>query len=389
MSLSSGKISKREFLRYSLIGTGGIAASMFNPGLFAAKNGFAKLNIKLPPEKPWKWSKEAVYYGPHALGVECQLCPLYCIIKPGKSGACKIKKNYDNKLMSIGYGNPCAIHIDPVEKKPLYHFLPSSEIFSLAVAGCNLTCLNCQNWTISQSSPADTRNYELMPDKAVEECLNHDCKLIAYTYSEPTAFFEYMYDTAKIAHEKGVRNVMVSNGFINEKPLRELCKYIDAANIDLKSFDNDIYLKLNGGALQPILDTLKIMKEEGVWLEITNLIVPTWTDDLDMIKKMCDWLVENGLEENPLHFSRFHPLYKLTQLPPTPVDILVKAHDIAVKAGIKYVYIGNVPGSDGQNTFCPECKKILVERRGYRILQNNILNGKCKYCQSKISGVWT
>ncbi len=351
--------------------------------------GTNDLKFKLPAEKPWQWSIEARYYGEHPLGVECQLCPMYCIMKPGKSGSCKIKKNFDNKLMSIGYGNPCAIHIDPIEKKPLYHFLPGEKIFSLAIAGCTMTCLNCQNWTISQVSPKETRNYDLMPDKAVNESLNSDCKLMAYTYSEPTAFYEYTYDTSKIAHSRGVRNVIVSNGFINEKPLRELCKYIDAANIDLKSFDNDIYLKLNGGALQPILDTLKILKEENVWLEITNLIVPTWTDDLDMIKKMCEWLCENDLQDNPLHFSRFHPLYKLTLLPSTPVGTLTKARDIALKAGMKYVYIGNVPGSDGQNTICPECKKILIERRGYTILQNNINNGSCKYCKSEISGVWS
>ena len=347
------------------------------------------IRFKLPAEKPWKWSIEARYYGMHSLGVECQLCPMYCIIKPGKSGDCRTRKNFDNKLISIAYGNPCAIHIDPIEKKPLYHFLPGKRIFSIATAGCNLRCLNCQNWTISQVSPETTRNYDLMPDKTVQECLDNNCKLIAYTYSEPIAFYEYTYDTAKIAHSRGVRNVMVSAGFINEKPLRELCKYIDAANIDLKGFDNDVYMKLNGVNLKPILDTLKTMKEEGVWLEITNLIIPTWTDDLDMIKRMCDWLVENGFDDNPLHFSRFHPLYKLTQLPPTPVATLNKAYEIARKSGLKHVYIGNVPGSEGQNTVCPECKKILLERKGYMILKNNIENGNCKFCKSKVSGVWS
>jgi len=385
MSSGSNKISKRKFLKYSLIGLGGVTAGLCAPKAL----GFNDLKFKLPVEKPWKWSVEAKYYGEHVLGVECQLCPMYCIIKPGKSGDCRTRKNFDNKLISIAYGNPCAIHIDPVEKKPLYHFLPGKKIFSIATAGCNLRCMNCQNWTISQVSPETTRNYDLMPDKTVEECLSNKCNLIAYTYSEPIAFYEYTYDTSKIAHSHGVRNVMVSAGFINEKPLRALCKYIDAANIDLKSFDNDIYMKLNGVTLQPILDTLKILKEEGVWLEITNLIIPTWTDDMDMIKRMCEWLCKNGLEDNPLHFSRFHPMYKLTQLPSTPVKSLTKAREIALKAGMKYVYIGNVPGSDGQNTLCSECKKIIIERKGYRILQNNLDGGSCKYCGSKISGVWS
>jgi pyruvate formate lyase activating enzyme len=197
-----------------------------------------------------------------------------------------------------------------------------------------------------------------------------------------------VYDTAKLAQMEGIKNVFVSAGYINEQPLRNICKYLDAANIDLKSFSNDIYEMLNAGTLEPVLNTLKILKEEGVWLEITNLVVPQWTDDMDMIKKMVDWLYNNGFENTPLHFSRFHPDYKLTNLPPTPVETLVQARDIAMKAGLNFVYIGNVPGSNAENTYCQNCKKLLIERDGFSVKQNHIVNGKCEYCNTIIPGVW-
>ncbi|UCG29071.1 MAG: AmmeMemoRadiSam system radical SAM enzyme [Bacteroidales bacterium] len=329
-----------------------------------------------------------MFYEVTPRGVKCMICPNECTLKLDELSDCHNRTNRDNKLFTLAYGNPCAIHVDPIEKKPLYHFLPGSRAFSIATAGCNLACLNCQNWTISQSSPTETRNYDLMPQRVVEESIGNRCQSIAYTYSEPITFYEYTLDSSTIAKEKGVKNVMVSAGYINEKPLRNLARYIDAANIDLKSFKESIYLKLNAGKLQPVLDTLKILREENVWLEITNLVVPNWTDDFDMIREMCEWLSTNGLNDAPLHFSRFHPMYKLTQLPPTPVATLEKAREIAVEAGIKYVYIGNVPGTKASNTYCPECKKILIERRGYVIISNHIVNGKCRFCNETISGVW-
>ena len=201
-----------------------------------------------------------------------------------------------------------------------------------------------------------------MPRALVEKAYKDKCESIAYTYSEPITFYEYTYDSSKLAREKGIKNVMVTAGYINEKPLRNLVKYIDGANVDLKSFSDSTYLKLNGGTLQPVLNTLKVLREEGVWIEITNLIVPSWTDDFDMIKKMCDWLYNNKLYNYPLHFSRFHPQYKLSQLPSTPVATLQKAREIALKAGIKFVYLGNVPGTKAENTYCPKCKKVLIER---------------------------
>lgn len=374
-------MNKRQFLKTTLFGAGSIACAWNPVSSFAAS--------ALHPEVGQKWTREAMFYTITPKGIRCLTCPNECDIKEGESGDCHNHLSKGGKLYSIAYGNPCAVHVDPIEKKPMLHFLPGSNAFSIATAGCNLACLNCQNWTISQTSPEETRNYDLLPDKVVDACIENKCESVAYTYSEPITFYEYTYDSSTLAHEAGLKNVLVTAGYINQEPLLKLCKVIDGANVDLKSFSNDIYLKLNAGKLQPILDTLVTMKKEGVWLEITNLVVPSWTDDLDMIKRMCGWLLENGFEENPLHFSRFQPLYKLTQLPPTPVPVLTGAREIALNEGLKHVYIGNVPVPGGQNTVCPKCNKVVIERKGYSIMENHIVNGKCSFCGAPIAGVWT
>jgi len=374
--MNTPEMNTREFLKQGLAATGAIACSPMMS--FAGESG----------EKLWKWSKEGLYWSETPRGPKCLICPNECIIKEGEAGVCHNRVNSGGKIYSIAYGNPCSVNIDPVEKKPLNHFLPGSKAFSIATAGCNLACMNCQNWTISQASPKDTRNYDLMPDQVIAQTIANNCKSIAYTYSEPISFYEYTLDSAKLARQEGIKNILVTAGYINEEPLRNFCKYIDAANVDLKSFSNEIYIKLSAGALQPVLNTLKIMAELGVWLEITNLIVPGWTDNTEMIKRMCNWLAENGLSNYPLHFSRFHPDYKLTQLSSTPIGILSQARDIALAAGIKYVYIGNVPGLDAQNTYCPKCRELVIERKGYSILQKNIVKGACEKCGEKIHGVW-
>ena len=384
--MGSKKLSKRKFIKYSVLGAGGMMLGLGSGKLLASD---ASPN-QLPSGKVgvWKWSKEAFYYVQTPRGPKCQLCPNECNVKKDDPGDCRTRIAEDGKLYSIAYGNPCAVHVDPIEKKPLYHFLPETKAFSIATAGCNLACLNCQNWQISQKSPKDTRNYQLMPESVVSKAAENNCKSIAYTYSEPIVFYEYMYDSAKLAKEQGIKNVMITAGFINEKPLRSLCKYIDAANIDLKSFSNDIYMRLNAGDLDTVLNTIKVMKEEGVWVEITNLIVPDWTDDMDMIEEMCNWLYDNGFEDTPLHFSRFTPLYKLKHLPPTPASKLNEARKIALSAGLKYVYIGNLPGNEGEDTFCPNCQEKIINRRGFYITKKNISNGKCGNCGEEIAGVW-
>jgi pyruvate formate lyase activating enzyme len=374
-------MDKRTFLRTSILGSGCLLCL---PG----ERALAGLLAGPTDNDMSKWTREALFYSETPRGVKCLICPNECTLKPGELSDCHNRTNKDGKLYTIAYGNPCAIHIDPIEKKPLNHFLPTSSSFSIATAGCNLACLNCQNWEISQTSPRETRNYDLMPEAVVEQAIKNNCLSISYTYSEPNTFFEYTCDSAKIAREQGIRNVLVSAGYINPDPLRHMLTNVDAANIDLKSFSEEIYLKLNAGKLQPVLDALKIYVEEGVWLEITNLVVPGWTDDLDMIARMCDWLSKNGFRDVPLHFSRFHPTYKLTELPPTPVGTLEKAREIAMKAGIRFVYIGNVPGHEASNTYCPECGKIVVERKGFQVTTNNLLKGKCKACGTAIPGVW-
>ncbi len=334
--------------------------------------------------------KEAAYY--YTLNdkkVKCTLCPHECILFNGQVGICKARKNINGKLITLAYSNPCAINIDPIEKKPLFHFLPHSKTFSIATAGCSLSCKNCQNYSISQANPEETTNYHLSPEDVVARALENKCQSISFTYTEPLVFYEYTLDTAKIAHKNNLKNVIVSSGYINPEPLKKLIPFIDAANIDLKSFDDKIYRKLSSAHLQPVLDTLMTLKENKVWLEITNLIIPGYTDNLYMIDEMCKWLVNNGFEETPLHFSKFFPVYKLSDIEPTPDKIVEKAIDIAYKNGLKYVYAGNIRGNKYENTYCPQCGEILIDRYGFSAKEKNIQNGKCKICKEKINGIWS
>lgn len=322
--------------------------------------------------------------------VQCFLCPRRCVIDDGQRGFCTVRTNKDGQLYTLGYANPVAVHIDPIEKKPFFHVVPGEPVFSLAVAGCNMRCIFCQNWQISQSKPDEVESYNLPPQEVVRHAIENNCRFIAYTYTEPTVFYEYMYDIAKIAREKGVKNTMHSCGYINPEPLKELLKYMDAVNIDLKGFSEEFYAKIGSMAqLKPVLETLKIIKQEGVWLEITNLLIPGLNDSSQTIKEMCIWIKENLGDEVPLHFSRFSPQYKLSNLAPTPIEKLQEAYAIAKAAGLKYVYIGNVPGHPGENTYCPNCGKIVVKRVGYQILENNIKENKCGFCGFRIAGIWT
>jgi len=358
----------------------------------APKTTFAdQISLKnaMNPDESTASYREARYYQSTPRGVKCLICPNECTLKEGELSDCRNRIAKDGKLYTMAYGNPCAMHVDPVEKKPLLHFLPGTFTFSLATAGCNFACLNCQNWEISQKSPTETKNFEAPPDALVATAKAQSCESISYTYSEPVTFFEYMYDTARAAKKQGLRNILVSNGYINPEPLRDLCQYTDAANIDLKTFDPDVYLKLTGGKLEPVVETLKILRDQGVWLEITNLVIPNWTDNLETIQRMCQWLADEGFAAYPLHFSRFHPQHKLTRLPATPLQTLTSARQIAQKAGLQYVYIGNVPGTGGEDTWCPECKKLVVRRNGYMITENHLKKGACSHCSHPIPGVWS
>lgn len=288
-------------------------------------------------------SFECRYYSKLEGGtVECQLCPHHCRIADGKTGVCRSRHNHSGVLVSEVYGQPCALAIDPIEKKPLYHFHPGSTCLSLACTGCNFRCLNCQNHDISQASPSDVQHYNLTPEALVALCQQHHCPGIAYTYTEPLTYLEYITDCARLAHEAGLWNILVTAGYVCQEPLKDLLPHLDAANIDLKSFSDAIYQRISGGHLQPVLDTILAMHNAGVWIELTNLIIPDVTDNLDMIREMCHWLVDHHLADAPLHLPRFFPRYRLLDTPPTPLSTLRAAQCIAQEEGILHVYLGNV-----------------------------------------------
>ena len=274
--------------------------------------------------------------------VECQLCPHHCHIANGKTGICRSRRNHEGTLISEGYGKPCSLAIDPIEKKPLYHFHPGTKCLSIACTGCNFRCQGCQNHEISQAEPWQCNSYDLSPQKVVDLCIEHHCPGIAYTYTEPLTYLEYVTDIAKLAHEKGLWNILVTAGYVCQKPLKDLLPYLDATNIDLKYFDDSLYQCISGGHLQPVLDTILAMKDAEVWIEITNLLIPGINDDPQMIRRMCQWLVSNGLATAPLHFSRFFPRYKLMDTPITPLSTMQQAKQIALEEGIQHIYLGNV-----------------------------------------------
>jgi pyruvate formate lyase activating enzyme len=370
-------ITKREFIR---------RCTTFSAGLVCLPSGLASV---MGDTDQSVFKKEAMFQEETARGIMCRICPNECVLKEGEISKCNNRKVFKSKLYTMAYGNPCSVAIDPVEKKPLFHFFPGSRAFSIATAGCNLVCLNCQNWSISQTSPDKTRNVDLMPVKVVDECEKSGCRSIAYTYSEPNTFYEYAFDTATIAKKRGIKNIFKSNGYIYTEPLKKLCTVLDAANIDLKAITESTYLKLAGAKLQPVLDSLKVYRDSGVWLEITNLIIPNYTDKPEEIRQMCKWLANNGFTKTPIHFSRFFPMYKLEQLPPTPVELLDTAAKIAAEEGLKYVYTGNVPGREQADTKCPNCGKEQIVRQGFTIISNKIKEGNCFSCGKKIDGIWS
>jgi pyruvate formate lyase activating enzyme len=358
------------------------------------------------------WAREARHYLVLGKNLQCKLCPNECLLEPEDRSHCRNKVHKEGKLYTLAYGNPCSVHVDPIEKKPLFHFWPGARAFSLATAGCNLRCLNCQNWEISQKTPEETKDLAgpelrarpeqlrqlgqdeiprvtMLPDDVVRMAQATGSEAIAYTYSEPISYFEYMLDTARIARQQGLKNLWITNGFIQREPLLELSEVVDGANVNLKSYREEIYARLNQAKLAPVLATLRTLKERGVWFEITNLVVPTYTDDLGMIREMCGWISHHLGPEQPLHLSRFHPQYKLDHLPPTPIDILLRAREAARSEGLKHVYIGNVHGVEGaETTNCASCGKALVERTAFRVEALHVSQGRCQFCGTRVAGVW-
>lgn len=320
--------------------------------------------------------------------VKCLLCPRACVVADGDRGDCGVRENRGGNYVTLVYGNPCAVHVDPVEKKPLFHVLPGSTSFSIATAGCNLHCKFCQNWEISQALPEDTYNFDLPPERVVAEAQESRSASIAHTYVEPVIFYEYMLAVGKLAKKAKILNVCHSAGYVNPEPLEKLADVLDAACIDLKAFNNQFYRDLVDGELEPVLETLKILRRRGVHLEIVNLIVPQHNDRPEEIAAMCRWIKDNLGPLTPLHFSRFYPMHKMLNLNPTPASTLTTARDIALKNGLKYVYIGNLPGNDAESTFCHACGKMIISRRGYHIGEVIMKDGACGHCGTKIPGIW-
>ncbi len=320
--------------------------------------------------------------------VHCTLCSHECIISTAKRGTCGVRENNDGILYALNYGKLAAQHIDPIEKKPLFHFYPGSKSYSISTVGCNFRCVFCQNHDISQMPALTNRiiGKYVSPEDVVEQALKYDCKSISYTYTEPTIYFEYALDVAKIAHQHNIKNVFVTNGYFSLEALREIVPYLDAANIDLKSFSEDFYKKLCGAKLSPVLDTIKLLKECGIWIEVTTLIIPSKNDSDEELHSIAEYIARID-EDIPWHISAFYPTYKLLNVPPTSPKTLLHAYDIGINTGLHYVYTGNIYNKDTETTFCNKCKKPLIERHFYDVVNKLDVNAYCPYCGNSVAGV--
>ena len=321
--------------------------------------------------------------------VQCRLCSHYCRIEPGEFGRCGVRTNRDGTLYTLTYDRVAALNLDPIEKKPLFHFLPGSQSFSLGTMGCNLACSFCQNYTLSQSPKQSGRvsGEQASPEQLAQAADHYEAASISYTYSEPTVFFELVRDTALAARERGIKNVLVTNGFMTQDCLQELGPLLDAANTDLKAFSEDFYEQCSGAKLKPVLNNLRTMKELGWWLEVTTLIIPGLNDSEEELENLVSFIVGDLGPETPWHISRFHPTYRMTDRPSTPVQTLETAWNIGKRKGLHYVYLGNVPGHESESTVCPGCGETVIERRGFALRRKNVKDGRCGSCGREIAGV--
>jgi pyruvate formate lyase activating enzyme len=346
--------------------------------------GSSCLTCHLPGEK----LRAGTHDGRPAI-VKCLLCAQGCVLKSGERGKCRARMNVNGELRSLVYGRPVTVHVDPIEKKPFYHFLPGSDAFSFATAGCPLRCKFCQNWEISQSRPEDFDVPFVPPAEMVAAASSKRSPIMAFTYNEPTVFMEYLADTAVIAKKQKLRSVMISCGFMNSEPLAEMCRLLDAIKIDLKGYNPDFYRNVCGAELQPVLNSIRQIAKSGVHLEIVNLVVPTLNDSEKMLRGLVEWIAGEIGPEVPIHFTRFHPDYQLLNLPPTPVATLERFRNIAISKGLHYAYVGNVPNHPGNHTYCPRCGKAVIERNSIFVTALSMEGGSCKFCGKAIAGVWT
>lgn len=349
-------------------------------GLSGRESGLMRANLSMHPASYWK---------PVGSGkVQCLLCPNRCVIPLEGRGKCRVRANYNGKLYLLVYGRPCVVKVEPIEKQTFLHFLPGSKCLALGTAGCNLSCLYCQNWQFTMAMPEQVKSFNLSPQEVVSLAQRYRLPTISFTFNDPVVIAEYVLDTAKIARRYGIRTVLVTGGYINPEPLKDLCKVVDAIKVDLKGFDDRFYREVVGGERDYVLQALKIVRSEGVWLEVVNLVIPNRNDRPSQVAALCEWVRANLGRDTPLIFSRFWPNYKLKHLPPTPASTLERCRAIGYKAGLRFVYIGNVPGHPGQHTYCPRCKRIAIKRAGFSVKEIHLKNGECAYCGYPIPGVW-
>lgn len=380
--MSPKHLSRRCFLQTGLV------AGILAPTLTGRDTSSLFNTVGSGPDIPGGHIREARYYD--KIGekkIECKLCPHECRIADLERGNCGVRENRNGIYYTLVYGNPCSVHVDPIEKKPMFHYYPATRSLSVATAGCNFVCRFCQNWEISQKRPEQVKTIDLYPAGVIKAARRNDCRTVAHTYTEPVVFFEYMLDCAIEGKEKGIPNVMISNGYIQKKPMRELCKYLGAVKIDLKAFTEKFYKEQCSGTLKPVLDCLLVLKDEGIWFEIVVLIIPTLNDSPREIGQMARWIVRELGQDVPVHFSRYYPTFMLKNIPPTPPALLERARKIARDNGIHYAYIGNLL-SDASNTFCHNCGKLLIERIGYHTVIRGLKKNRCQNCQAKIPGVF-
>ncbi len=375
-------VSRRGFLVGCAAGLSALAA-----GPVAAKAAWDRGPKAAPPGE--EHLVEARYYEKLAdRKIRCTLCPRACVIDDLERGYCGVRENREGTYYTLVHSRPCTWHVDPIEKKPFYHVLPGTDAYSIATVGCNVECKFCQNWQISQVRPEQVRNLVLPPKELADRAVQSGARGVAYTYTEPVIYYEYMLDGAKACRDRGLRNVMVSGGYIQREPMVELCEVLDAVKIDLKAYTETFYQEQCSGELKPVLDTLELLVEKGVWTEIVYLVIPTLNDSEEELTGMCKWVRRSLGPDVPVHFTRFHPDYRLQNLPRTPVRTLNRAVDIGRAEGLRYVYVGNVPGHSSENTVCPTCGAVLVERRGYATVLRGIADGACRKCAAAIPGVW-
>ena len=397
--MTSEKINRRQFLQrtVSAVGMCAGASLVFAPDTISAPPGSTIFRKKIDPSRkidslPRKYEvtlTEGKYYRPTGPHIQCTLCPIFCVIPDGEAGICRVRINRGRKLYTMVYGQPSTVAFHPMEQAPIFHAFPGSQCLGLATAGCNLRCKYCQNWQMSQFSAEETTNYDMPPERVVRLAQEKQCEAVIFAYTEPIIFYEYALNTAKAAKAKGLKTVMVTAGYVDVQPLKDLCEYMDVIRIDLKSFREKFYRDVVEGTLQPVLKAIKAVHEQGTWLEIVDPLVPGFNDDTEEVREMSRWILDNLGPDVPLHFLKFFPAYKMRNFPPTPEEALVRCRQVAMDTGLNYVYVGNVPGHAGANTYCPRCGKRLIARVGYLgISENHVVDGKCRFCGWPIPGLW-